>query len=90
MTSRTHAIAVLLAAMAAAAVVSGRVAAQNRDSAPSRLVWAAKPVPPTSYVAPNRLATRLAITPRNKEGQVHYWQPDVQECAPFGVRPPRR
>ena len=23
-------------------------------------------------------ATRLAITPRNKEGQVHYWQPDAQ------------
>ena len=24
------------------------------------------------------MATRLAITPRNKEGQVHYWQPDAQ------------
>jgi len=23
------------------------------------------------------MATRLAITPRNKEGQVHYWQPDA-------------
>ena len=23
-------------------------------------------------------ATRLAITPRNKEGQVHYWQPEAQ------------
>jgi mannose-6-phosphate isomerase-like protein (cupin superfamily) len=25
------------------------------------------------------MATRLAITPRNKEGQVHYWQPDTPE-----------
>lgn len=24
------------------------------------------------------IATRLAITPRNKEGQVHYWQPEAQ------------
>jgi mannose-6-phosphate isomerase-like protein (cupin superfamily) len=24
------------------------------------------------------MATRLAITPRNKEGQVHYWQPEGQ------------
>jgi hypothetical protein len=23
------------------------------------------------------MATRLAITPRNQEGQVHYWQPDA-------------
>jgi hypothetical protein len=23
------------------------------------------------------MATRLAITPRNKEGQVHYYQPDA-------------
>jgi len=36
------------------------------------------------------MATRLAITPRNKEGQVHYFQTDVQEGAPSGVRPPRR
>jgi len=36
------------------------------------------------------MATRLAITPRNKEGQVHYFQTGVQEGAPSGVRPPRR
>ena len=24
------------------------------------------------------MATRLAITPRNKEGQVHYYQPDAR------------
>jgi quercetin dioxygenase-like cupin family protein len=24
------------------------------------------------------MATLLAITPRNKEGQVHYWRPDAQ------------
>ena len=96
MTSGKHAIAVLAAACAAAAGFSGPLAAQNPDPAQPRLVWAAKPVPATNErwhrasFHGTGMATRLAITPRNKEGQVHYWQPDVREDAPSGVRPLRR
>lgn len=74
MTSGNHAIAILAAACAAAAGFSGRLAAQNQDPAQPRLVWAAKPVPPMPYVAPNRLIWRIADILAARKGQASWRQ----------------
>ena len=74
MTPGTHAIAVLATTIGAAAAFAGSPAAQNRDREPSRLVWAAKPVPPTPYVPPNRLIWRIADILAAHNGQASWRQ----------------
>jgi mannose-6-phosphate isomerase-like protein (cupin superfamily) len=53
-------------------------AAQNRNPPKSRLVWAAKPIPPTAFAPPNRLIWRLSDILATHKGQMSWRQPVVK------------
>jgi mannose-6-phosphate isomerase-like protein (cupin superfamily) len=75
MRSRTYASLMITGVLAVTLIPSARVAAQNRNPQDSRLVWAAKPVPPTPYVPPNRLIWRLSEILAAHKGQASWRQP---------------
>ena len=54
------------------------VSTQNRTPPASRLVWAAKPVPPTVYESPNRLIWRLSEILAAHQGQASWRLPVVK------------
>ncbi len=54
------------------------LAAQDRNPQKSRLVWAAKPVPPTAYESPNRVIWRLPEILSAHKGQATWRQPVVK------------
>jgi len=74
MRSRQRAAVLLATAIGAAAAFTASPAAQNRDREQSRLVWAAKPIPPTPYAPPNRLIWRIADILSAHKGPVSWRQ----------------
>ncbi|HEV3214612.1 MAG TPA: cupin domain-containing protein [Vicinamibacterales bacterium] len=71
-------VAALSASLVAMFAGSQHTAAQNRNPPNSRLVWAAKPVPPTAFEAPNRLIWRLPEILAAHKGQASWRQPVVK------------
>jgi len=52
--------------------------AQDKNPQKPRLVWAAKPVPPTAYDAPNRLIWRLSEILAAHKGQASWRLPVLE------------
>jgi mannose-6-phosphate isomerase-like protein (cupin superfamily) len=65
-------------ALLAALLVSPNISAQDQDPQKPRLVWAAKPVTPTAFEAPNRLIWRLSEILAAHKGQMSWRQPVVK------------
>jgi mannose-6-phosphate isomerase-like protein (cupin superfamily) len=78
MTLRPYATPIIAGVLVGAFAASPRVAAQNSNSRNSRLVWAAKPVPPTSYDPPNRLIWRLSEILAAHKGEATWRQPVIK------------
>jgi mannose-6-phosphate isomerase-like protein (cupin superfamily) len=78
MRSRTYASLLIAGVLAVTFLPASRVAAQERNPPNSRLVWAAKPVPPTAYVPPNRLIWRLPEVLAAHKGKASWRQPVVK------------
>ena len=59
-------------------IASPHVSAQDKNPQNPRLVWAAKPVPPTAYDPPNRLIWRLSEILAAHKGQESWRRPVVK------------
>jgi mannose-6-phosphate isomerase-like protein (cupin superfamily) len=77
MTSRAYAAPIIYCVLGAF-IVSSHVSGQDRAPQKSRLVWAAKPVPPIAYEPPNRLIWRLSEILAAHKGQASWRQPVVK------------
>ena len=73
MRSRTYASPLITGLLAFTTQL--QVDAQERNPQKPRLVWAAKPVPPTAYDAPNRLIWRLSEILSAHKGQASWRLP---------------
>jgi mannose-6-phosphate isomerase-like protein (cupin superfamily) len=78
MRSRTYAAPIIACALVVAFIASARLAAQDRNPQKPRVVWAAKPVPPTAFDPPNRLIWRLPDLLAAHKGKASWRQPVVK------------